>query len=266
MELPVLAVVAEELARAVGGTVVPLDTGEFPSSAIRIGEHCVLLIRAHRNALVVSLPVGASWQASDRDEWTAAQPAIVSALATYRPVVSMSDVIASLPRQWTVSFPATPVPEEAWLFRGARTVRLFQGEASATIAVWEGSTKHEREVATLGSLEGLSAWIEEKVALQARLADAATLQIAEDAARRAAIPPPDMAQVISALREGVSFQIGGGRTYPTYAMKDGQLVVIQFDEGTTEEVRCTEDDLRAAMAEAPGLFRELLERWNARST
>jgi hypothetical protein len=70
--------------------------------------------------------------------------------------------------------------------------------------------------------------------------------------------------VTAALRAGASFQLGGGRSYPTYAMKDGQLVVINFDDGYTEEYSCSEESLRAAIAEQPAIFRELLEQWNAR--
>jgi hypothetical protein len=133
-----------------------------------------------------------------------------------------------------------------------------------TVAVWEGSIEHRRELATLASLDGLSAWIEEKVVLQARVMEAATLEIAEAAARRAAVPPPDLEQVTAALRAGASFQLGGGRSYPTYAMKDGQLVVINFDDGYTEEFPCSEESLRAAIVEHPAIFRELLDLWNAR--
>lgn len=135
-----------------------------------------------------------------------------------------------------------------------------------TIAISAGSTLHQRELATLASIDGLSAWVEEKIALQAGEAAAATARLEADAARRAAVPPPPVEHVIAALREGLSIQVGGGRSFPTYRMKDGQLVVIQSDDGCTEEHPCNEAWLREVIARDPYLFREVLERWKARRT
>ena len=36
----------------------------------------------------------------------------------------------------------------------------------------------------------------------------------------------DFEDVMAALRDGQHFQIGGGRIFPTYAMKNGQVTVI----------------------------------------
>lgn len=71
----------------------------------------------------------------------------------------------------------------------------------------------------------------------------------------------DFDDVMAALRDGQRFQVGGGRIFVTYAMTDGQLVIIHSDDGYTEERPCDEATLRAAMAEVPDGFRKIVEWW-----
>jgi hypothetical protein len=258
-----LAPFAEDVARALGGKAVPLDTGEYPSSAIQLGERCPLLVRAHAWWFALSLPLDGSWRVKDAADWASAEreiEAALVALAARAPVVSMSDVVARLSWRTGVDFPGTSVPSEAWMRRGDRTVGLFQEEGGVRVVVWAGGTGHERMVEDLDAIEGLAPWIEEKLALQASAVAVAREELARAQARRAAFPRPELAEVLEAMRRGQSFQVGGGRTFSTYAMKEGRLVVLQFDEGHTDEVPCGEGTLVAAIDEAPELFRELLDR------
>jgi len=73
----------------------------------------------------------------------------------------------------------------------------------------------------------------------------------------------DFEDVMAALRGGQRFQVGGGRIFRTYAMTNGQLVVIVSDDGYTEEHPCDEATLRAAIAEVPDGFRKIVEWWKA---
>jgi hypothetical protein len=73
----------------------------------------------------------------------------------------------------------------------------------------------------------------------------------------------DFDDVMEALRGGQTFQIGGGRIFPTYAMNDGRIVVIITDDGYTEEHPCSEDELRAAIAEVPDGIRKIVDWWQA---
>ena len=76
---------------------------------------------------------------------------------------------------------------------------------------------------------------------------------------------PELDEVVAAMREGVSFQIGGGRCFETFEMKDGQLVVVRSDDGFTEDVKITLDWLREAIGRDPEVFRQYLEYWRARA-
>ena len=69
----------------------------------------------------------------------------------------------------------------------------------------------------------------------------------------------DFEDVMAAVRDGQAFRIGGGRIFPTYAMKAGQVIVIVSDDGHREERPCGEQELRTAIAEAPHCFRAVIE-------
>jgi phosphodiesterase/alkaline phosphatase D-like protein len=73
----------------------------------------------------------------------------------------------------------------------------------------------------------------------------------------------DFEDVMAALCAGQRFQVGGGRIFRTYAMTNGQLVVIVSDDGYTEEHPCDEATLRAAIAEVPEGFRKIVDWWKA---
>ena len=79
----------------------------------------------------------------------------------------------------------------------------------------------------------------------------------------AAMADDDFEDVMAALRAGQRFQVGGGRIFRTYAMTNGQLVIIHSDDGYTEEQPCDEATLRAAMAEVPDGFRKIVDWWKA---
>jgi hypothetical protein len=163
--LPALPAFADEVARALGGAVIALGFGPSPATSIRFGAHCVLLIREQREGgFVLSLPLAGSWLVNALADFTSAQADITNALRAHPQVVSLSDVIAYLSLIWAVDrFSDRLVPREAWLRRGDHVIHLVQKAESVTVAVGEGSTKHERDVVTLASLEGLAPWIDEKL-------------------------------------------------------------------------------------------------------
>lgn len=72
------------------------------------------------------------------------------------------------------------------------------------------------------------------------------------------MPDSEFEDVMAALRDGQQFQIGGGRIFPVYAMRAGQVIVIWSDDGYREERPCDEQTLRTAIAEAPHCFREII--------
>lgn len=74
-------------------------------------------------------------------------------------------------------------------------------------------------------------------------------------------PVPDLEEVKAAMRDGVRFQIGGGRSFATYVMTDGHVVVTQSDDGFTEESPCSDDRLRSAIAEARDVFAQVIAWW-----
>lgn len=255
---------AKEVADALGGEVA-FEIAESPTCAVRVGSHLVLIWR-YGAYYRLALPHGSPWRVGSREDWLALKPVVEKALAGTPPVLSMADVIASLPREWKVGLQGEPRPEEALLFSDRGTVNLKQNAESVTIAIWEGSTQHLRELATLESLTGLSAWVHEKTASQALSRQAARVAFeAEQAAVHAATMKrvPTFDDVVGALRDGHTIQVGGGRSFVTYAMEYGNLRVIQSDDGFTEAVACSEQRLREAIAEAPHVFDSVVQDWLA---
>ena len=74
---------------------------------------------------------------------------------------------------------------------------------------------------------------------------------------------PTFEDVVGALRDGHTIQVGGGRSFQTYAAPHGNLIVIQSDDGFTENLACSDDRLRAAIAEAPHVFDSVVQDWLA---
>lgn len=72
---------------------------------------------------------------------------------------------------------------------------------------------------------------------------------------------PSLDDVLAAMRAGVTFQIGGGRCFETFAMKEGRLVVIRSDDGFTEDIPIDEAWLRDAIARSPKVFAQYLAWW-----
>ncbi len=257
--LPELPAFAQELARAVGGQVA-FQLGVQPSAAIRVGDHCRLLITRYGAALRIQLPHMHPFTVWNREDWLALEPVIKEGLAEQAPVLSICDVVLSLARpsiDWIVSFDGAA----AMLLRGRSQVDLSQNPASVTVTIRDGGTTHIREVATLAQLDGLPAWIDEKAGGQAAAREAAAAAFhRERAEQRAAMRVPELAEVMAVLRAGESIQVGGGRSFSTYAMKDGRLIVIQSDDGHTEEHAISEDRLGAAIADAPNVFDAAVQR------
>ena len=75
------------------------------------------------------------------------------------------------------------------------------------------------------------------------------------------IREPDIDRVIAALREGKSAQVGGGRSFSTYAIRDGQPIMITCDDGYTEDVPISDERLREVVATDGALFLDYLRIW-----
>jgi hypothetical protein len=71
----------------------------------------------------------------------------------------------------------------------------------------------------------------------------------------------DIDRVIAALREGKAAQVGGGRSFSTYVIRDGQAIMITSDDGYTEDVPINDERLREIVAAEPALFRDYLRIW-----
>ncbi len=256
---------ARDVAGALGGEVA-FEIASSPTCAIRIGQRCVVLIWLYGAYYRIGLPHACPWKVGTREDWIALTPAIEKALAGPLPVVSMADVIASLPREWNVGLQGEPRPEEVLLHNQRGAVNLKQNAESVTLTIWENGTQNVREVATLDALSGLSEWIHEKTAAQALSRQAAHSKLeTERAAAHAAMMQrvPTFEDVVGALREGQTIQVGGGRSFVTYAMPHGNLVVIRSDDGFTKASACSEGQLREAMAEAPHVFDSVVQDWLA---
>jgi hypothetical protein len=74
-------------------------------------------------------------------------------------------------------------------------------------------------------------------------------------------PMSDIDRVIAALRDGKSAQVGGGRSFATYVIRDGQPVMITSDDGYTEDIPISEQRLREVIAADRGLFLDYLRLW-----
>lgn len=260
-----IGVFAGEVAAAIGGEVA-FDIEQSPTCGVRRGRHCVLLVWRHGASYRVGLPHCTPWQVGSREGLGALVPTIERALADSPPSVSMADVIASLSPGWNLGLVGEPRPEEAVLHDARGEVHLRQEAASVTVTVFEGDTRHTREIATLDALTDLGAFVDEKLATQARTRHAARVAFdAEQAAAHAAMMQrvPTFDDVVGALREGYTVQVGGGRSFLTYSMPHGGLVVVRSDDGLTEASACSDEALRAAIAEAPDVFDSVVQDWLA---
>lgn len=68
-------------------------------------------------------------------------------------------------------------------------------------------------------------------------------------------------QVMALLREGKQLQVGGGRIFEWYAIKDGQLVMTSSDDGYTTDTVITEERFRQIVAEEQKLFLEYIQMY-----
>jgi hypothetical protein len=265
VDLPPLAAVAAEIALAVDGQVLEVPGVMFPSYLVTVGGRCHLLLRELRanHTYLLALPRDRSWQFYEPEGWAQVKADVVSAVTAYVPDVLMLDVIARVFFRLTVECPIEPVvPEEARIFRGNDTATLTQTPTAVTVTVWT-DTKQERVLTTLDATKDLAPWVVETWALRAQILGGLAAKLDEDLAREAALPVPALDEVLDALRAGHEYLVGG-RTSTSYAVRDGQLTQIDFDEGHTEEHPCSEDGLRAAIASQPKSFREWLAACKSR--
>ena len=72
---------------------------------------------------------------------------------------------------------------------------------------------------------------------------------------------PEVDRVIAALREGKVAQVGGGRSFAWYEIRNGQPIMVTSDDGFTEDVPITEDHLREIVTTERALFLQYLRIW-----
>lgn len=71
----------------------------------------------------------------------------------------------------------------------------------------------------------------------------------------------EIERVMAFLREGKSAQVGGGRSFYNYVIRDGQPIVIDSCDGYVEEHVVTDEDMRARIRDDRLLFLDYLRIW-----
>lgn len=69
-------------------------------------------------------------------------------------------------------------------------------------------------------------------------------------------------RVLAAMRAGKSAQVGGGRSFCTYEIRDTGPVMITCDDGYTEDVPISEERLIQAIESDRTLFLDYLRIWD----
>lgn len=248
-----LDAVLSVLAPRLDAAVQPL---EDDAAALVIAGRQRVLVRQHARVVGISTPRRSSWQVRTAVEASARAPEIAAALEP--PVVTLGEVALAIrgalaPAPWRLAFPGTPVPSEAWLRWGARSIGLFQSDGAVRIVVWIGGSALEQRLHAATELDA------------ARLDDALTRQaqwLTDEAAaraREAALPRPTVAEVIGALKAGARVRVGVSRSHETWYW-DAGLRADVFDEGMGDVRKRTEAELEAAIAAWPAPFRAALGR------
>ena len=259
--LPPLPTFVAQIATALGGEPHLLDAGEYASAAVSFGGRHLLLVRDHKWTLTLSLPLDRSWPMSTPLEWLAVEPEIRAALASETTAVTLSDAIAAIVpplaersgNAWTVSFPGTPVPSEAWVKFGAQSIGLFQEENAVRVVVWVGAKMRSQHARARDALVSMTPWLDTRLREQSDAEAAAE----REAQRLAALPLADLEAVVAHLQAGGRIAIGGGRWCETWFWRGG-LRVEEFDEGYVAVEDGSEEKLRARIASHPTAFREAL--------
>jgi hypothetical protein len=256
---PSLIELAREVARALGGEAVSLDEGDYPSAAIAFGGRHALLLRDHGWVVGFSLPLGPSWSVTAEEAWPAEE--LRRALAGGPFPLGLADAVVALqpelarqiPEPWSVSFPGTPVPEEAWLECGDRHVGLFQESDGVRVVVEAGDGLPTRTASDAEGLRAIAGWLPGALAQQEK----AQAEAAAEQRRVAALPVPALEDVLAALRAGQRIRSGPYRYSETFFW-DGGLKCEVFDEGVVTLEDATEARLRSALEHDPQAFRAAL--------
>jgi hypothetical protein len=241
------------LLSAEGFSVV--QDGEYPATALRWGNSHLVLVRHFGYSFTISLPTKDSFPCRLIDDFSANIPTIIEAIKRYQAahpkVVTMADVILSLRPvlpvvngAWTADYPGTPAPSEAWLKNNDSAIGLFQSESSVRVVVWVGSDMRSFGLNSLDRLVPLSEWIGAQLEAQTKT----DVRLADEEKKREAIQPPSLEKVLGALRNGTRLQLGGGRWYEVFFMKEGKLCREIFDEGYVDEEETTEQELQDSLA------------------
>jgi len=240
------------LLSADGFTVV--QDGEYPATALQWGHSHLVLVRHFGSSFTISLPTKDSFSYRLVDDFPGNVPTIVEAIHRYKTayptVVTMADVIISLRPVlpvtngvWTADYPGTPDPSEAWLKNDESAIGLFQSESSVRVVVWVGSDMRSFGLNSLERLAPLSEWIGPQLEAQTKT----EARLADEERKRAAIEPPPLEKVLAALRKGTRLQLGAGRWYETFFMKEEKLFREIFDEGHIDEEETTEKELQDSL-------------------
>jgi hypothetical protein len=247
--------VSKELCSLLGiSAFTVLEDGEYPACSIRIGESHLLLIRHFGYSFTISLPTEKSFSFRNSAEMSDALPKITLQIADYRArhreiftiadaAVLLRPLVANSADSWTLNFPGTPIPSEAWLRSSRYDIGIFQEATYVRVVVWVGSAMHSFDAVSAQTVNGRRPWLEQQ--LQAQLV--AGKLAAEEAAREAAMPPPTTAAAVAALHKGKRLQLGAARWYEVYFIAGGKLRREIHDEGYTVEEDCTEENLAQAI-------------------
>lgn len=241
--------------------VVVVAGGDYPAVGFVFDGHLPVLLRDHGTSLTLSLPHDTSLHLVTRTQWADQRQGFRAALVAHRrsgSCPSLADaVVALVPRlggKFTVRFPGTPVPSEAWLADEDAHVGLFQEAASVRVVVWVGGSMRSNALKGGTDLEALARWVTAQLAEQAK-ANAAR---GAEEARIAALPIPSLATVVTALKAGKRIVVGGGRSSETYFWQDG-LKQESMDEGWYETRAIDDETLAGAIRLSPDPFRKSLE-------
>lgn len=262
-DLPAIAAFADDIILALGeGKKHILAGGDWPVAAIEIAGRCRLLLRDHGHSVAISLPTQHSWQFSQLRDWHKSVPEIKKTLSTYlkdhEQLPSLADVILALRlTAWVPQFPGTPVPTEAWLKKPDEprlSIGLFQDDAAVRVIVWVLNDMRSQALTTPSQLDKLPEWIAPHITAQ-RAAEAAA---AADEERRRALPLPAVSEVMARLEAGERIATGGGRYFETFFIENGKLRREIFDEGYSEVVDATQQQLQESITLLPDRFRKEL--------
>lgn len=133
----------------------------------------------------------------------------------------------------------------------------WEGETSSHTATFSGSPFETLLREDLGDYHGA---IPHRGRVRC-MSCGATFAYDSDLSRTTMTRETEVDQVIAFLRAGKVAQVGGGRTFSSYEIRDGQPMVVNYDEGHGEDIPVTESRLRELVEDHRALFADYLKTW-----